>query len=141
MFAYPVRISAEAEDFGRFHAYFRDFPEAIASGANFEEALAEAEGALAAVARMRLKRRSLLPTPSPLLQGEQLVYLPATLAAKAVVIGSLVASRLSIAGFAERMDVHETEARRIVDPDHATKLDRLEAAARALGSRMIIEAI
>ncbi|NJL08185.1 MAG: helix-turn-helix domain-containing protein, partial [Methylacidiphilales bacterium] len=49
------------------------------------------------------------------------------------------ASGLSKVELARLMGVAETEVRRILDPEHATKLATLEAAARALGHRITVE--
>ena len=44
-------------------------------------------------------------------------------------------TRVALAG---KLNVDESEVRRILDPTHRTKLDRLEQAAKALGGRLEI---
>jgi antitoxin HicB len=39
---------------------------------------------------------------------------------------------------AKKLGVRETEIRRMLDPDHGTKLDRLDRAMRALGRRLVV---
>ena len=46
-----------------------------------------------------------------------------------------IPTRVALAG---RLNVDESEVRRILDPAHRTKLDRLEQAAKALGGRLEI---
>ena len=135
---YEVRLDNTAEP-GRVHACIAGFPEAVASGSNEEEALLEAERALQAAALFRLERAEDLPAPAakggP---GAVLVPLPAHVAAKAIVIDAFRRSNLSKTTFGQRLGVGENEARRILDPRHGTKLERMAAAAAILGRRLVI---
>lgn len=42
------------------------------------------------------------------------------------------------AAFGRAMDRGGRKVRRILDPDHGTKMDQMEAAARALGGRLVV---
>jgi antitoxin HicB len=136
-FVYPVDIRFEDED-GRYHAYSADLPEAIASGADPAEALAEMRQAVAAAVSGLMIFGKALPAPSPVAAGHYAVALPGALAAKAAVYQAWKASRLTKIALAERMGRSETEVRRILDPKYGTKLDQLEEAATALGGRLAV---
>lgn len=138
---YPVEL--EERD-GEFHASTLYLPEAIAFGATREAALAEMEHALVAAVRGRIKDGMDLE-PSPILERPTIarpvaenhpVALPARLAAKAAVYSAWKRSGLSKTALAEKIGRGENEVRRILDPDHGTKLDQLEEAAAALGGRL-----
>lgn len=133
--SYQVEVRAEESE---FHAYAPDLPEAIASGATEAEALREMGEALAAAVRGRIKDGMDLGVPSRAKGRKLRVSLPARLAAKASVYAAWKAADISKSGLARRMGRDEVEIRRILDPDHGTKLDQLEDAARALGGRLSI---
>lgn len=133
---YAVELRNEA---GEIHAYCSALPEAIASGATEEEALREMGHALVAAVRGRIKDGvDLEPQTAALPAERRRVGLPARLAAKASVYVAWKASGLSKVALGERIGRTETEVRRILDPDHGTKLDQLEEAATGLGGRLAV---
>jgi antitoxin HicB len=137
-FTYAVRFDPDIEP-GRVHAYLKKWPEAVASGADLVDAQREAELALEAAARGRLADGMALPEPdiAPA-YGEQLIGLSLSVAAKAIVVEAWRESNLSKSELARRMAIDESEARRLLDPHHRTKVDRLADAAAALGWRMVL---
>ena len=134
--AYPVELRREAD--GDLHVYVRDLPNVVTSGADDREALDMAADAIGVVIERLIERGDDVPAPSPLREGERLVAVPAEAAAKLLVWRAWRASGLSKSALAERLRVLETEARRILDPRHGTKLGKLDAAARALGKRLVL---
>ncbi|CAM3038628.1 hypothetical protein [Methylobacterium mesophilicum] len=132
---YPVELHREG---GEIHAYTAFLPEAIASGATESEALTEMGHALTAAVRGRIKDGMDLEPPGAAPSGaaSHAVPLPARLAAKAAVYAAWKRSGLSKMAFADRIGRGESEVRRILDPDHGTKLDQMEEAAVALGGRL-----
>lgn len=133
---YPVELRQEG---GEVHAYTSFLPEAIASGMTEADALHEMGEAIAAAVRGRIKDGMDLEPATIALQVEcHPVALPARLAAKAAVYAAWKRSGLTKAALAERIGRGETEVRRILDPDHGTKLDQLEEAAAALGGRLLV---
>jgi antitoxin HicB len=132
---YPVAVRQEAD--GRLHVYSDDLPEAIASGADETEALDEMRQALVAAVRGRMKDGTDLDPPAAA-DSLHRVALPVPIAAKATVYVAWQRSNISKSALAERLGRSESEVRRILDPDHGTKLDQLADAARALGGNMII---
>ena len=79
-----------------------------------------------------------LPLPTAKRAGEVAIPLEPGLAAKASVYRLWRQAKLSKTELARRMDKTETEVRRILDPGHGTKLDQMQAAARALGARLVV---
>lgn len=134
-FVYPIALASEALD-GGFVVTCRDLPEAVTQGDTLEEALEAAEGALEAAVEMRIADGLDIPVPSKPKQGEQLAALPVGSAMKAAVYLAMKEQGLSKSDLARRMDLDEKEARRILDPKHATKVPTLERALHALGKRV-----
>lgn len=117
----------------------RDLPEVVTSGRSQAEALEMAEDAIDVVVSAAIDEGLAIPEPSPARAGEHIVNLPAQTAAKLAVWRAFLAAGISKAELARRLGVGENEARRILSPRYRTKLDRLEEAARALGTRLVID--
>jgi hypothetical protein len=66
------------------------------------------------------------------------VTVSAEAAAKLAVLEAFAASSMSKSELARRLGVRETEARRILDPMHATKLPRLQEALVIFGKRLVV---
>jgi antitoxin HicB len=116
---------------------FRDLPEAIAGGAARDAAIEAAEGVLQAALWFRLKEGRKIPSPSPPKRGDVLVPVRAATAAK-VAAAAFHASGLSRLELARRLKLDEKEVRRMLDPEHPTKIERLDESIRALGQRLVL---
>jgi antitoxin HicB len=135
---YGARAEKRTED-GQVHVFLDAFPEAIAAGPNAAAGRAEAELALEVAVLGRLANGVELPLPQRVGgRGRVLVAVPALAAAKAVAITAWHEANISKTELARRLGVEESEVRRILDPHHGTKIDRLAAATAALGRRMIV---
>lgn len=133
-YTFPVTIVQEAD--GVFMARFPDLPEALTFGATEDEAAAEAVDCLREALRARMRDGENIPPPSEGLQGARAVAAPAETAAKAAVYEAFRERGITRVALADRLGVNESEVRRILDPGHRTKLERLEQAAAALGGRL-----
>lgn len=133
--AYPVSIAPEE---GEFIIQCRDLPELLTSGKDRADAIEMAEDAMAVVLLTYMEEGADLPMPSPAGPGEVLVQPPAATAAKLAVWQVFRAAGISKSELARRMGVAHNEAMRILDPNHKTKIERLEDAARVLGQRLVI---
>lgn len=130
-FAYPCTLRKDSE--GRFVVRFPDVPEALTDGATKEEALTEAVDCLrAALVGYMLEDRP-LPTTSPQNGRSYLVAPDATIRMKAAVYTVARNQGVTAAKLAQALAIDHKEARRILDPNHRTKADRLESALAALG--------
>ena len=117
---------------------FPDVPEAITEGRDQAEAYRQAEEALG-LALLTYPARG-LPLPEPRTRGADLVSIAVEpeIAAKLALLEALRKQGLSQRTFARLIGKDEREARRILDPKHATKLATLTAALRKLGQRLVI---
>jgi len=115
---------------------FPDVPEAITEGRGREEALREAEDALG-TALLSYPLRD-LPLPKARSRQGVAVTVAPEVAAKLAVLEAFTASGIAKSELARRLGVSENEARRILDPMHATKLPRLAEALTALGRRLVV---
>lgn len=131
-FVYAARFTADKKD-GGFVVTFRDFPEAITQGETVEECLEEAAGALQAALEGRIMSDLDIPKPSKVKRGEHLIAVPIQSALKAALYLEMRKAGMTRVELARRLRIDEKEARRMLDPHHSTKADRLEKALAMLG--------
>jgi antitoxin HicB len=131
---YAYRVAFADDPDGGVLVTFPDVPEAVAHGPDRGAALRQAREALAVALFGYLKEGRKLPTakrkPGTVLSPQ------ATDILKIAVVEAWQESGLSKSAFARLLGVDEKEARRILDPDAATKAGRLEEALAALGRRL-----
>lgn len=120
---------------------FPDVPEAITEGASREEAMANASEALGFALRHYLGSGHDLPPANASAADLMPIEVTAADALKLAVIEGFRASGLRKTELAERLGMVESEARRILDPDHPTKIRTLELALRALGKRASVAVV
>lgn len=136
-YAYPV-VLAKDED-GEFVATSHDVPEAITSGATESEALLAMSDALGAALAGYVLDRQGIPAPSTPVQGEYLVPVAPLVAAKLALRAAMQSKGVNNAELARRLHVSEGAIRRLVDMDHASRMDGVIAALAAVGAGIIIE--
>lgn len=136
-YVYPVTI--ERDEDGRHVARALDVPEAITDGATREEALREMSEALGAALAGYAAEGRAAPKPSETASGLCLVPVAPLVAAKLALRAAMREEGVSNVGLAQRLGISEGAVRRLVDPDHASRLDGVVAALAALGHSLIIE--
>jgi antitoxin HicB len=136
-YVYPVVI--ESDEDARYVATAPDVPEAITDGSTRQEALTAMSEALgAALAGYALEGKE-LPRPSKAKRGQYLVPMAPLVAAKLALSAAMQEEGVSNVALASRLGVSEGAVRRLVDPDHASRLDGIVAALSVLGRGLIIE--
>ncbi len=131
-FVYPAKFTPDKKD-GGFVVTFRDIPEAITQGETVEECLAAAAGALQAALEGRIMSGLNILAASKPKRGEHLIAVPVQTALKAALYLAMQDLGITRVELARRLRIDEKEARRMLDPHHPTKADRLEKALAALG--------
>ncbi|MER8556113.1 type II toxin-antitoxin system HicB family antitoxin [Mesorhizobium sp. M1217] len=135
-YRYFARMEADPE--GGFQITFPDVPEAITGGANEAEARVNAAEALGLALRGILAMDRPLPKPSAKEKGLVPVAVEPDTALKLAVIEAFKASGMSKSELGRRIGRGETEARRILDPDHPTGLPLMKAALAVLGKQVVV---
>ena len=130
-FAYPCTL--ESDSAGRFLVMFPDIPEALTDGPTEITALSEAGDCLSTALLGYMLEGRPLPLPSRRKRDCYLVAPDATTRLKAAVYLVTRTHRVTAADLARALGVDHKEARRILDPTHRTKADRLEAALAVMG--------
>lgn len=133
---YLYMATVEDDPHGGFIVTFADVPEAITAGDTREEAMDNAREALGLALRGILQDDRDLPRPEA--SDGVPVAVAADEAAKLAVVQAFREAGISKAELARRLGKTETEARRILDPDHGTKIGLLQDALRVLGQEIVI---
>jgi antitoxin HicB len=134
---YPASLLPE-EDGNGFHVRFPDLPEALTGGADFEDTLVQAADCLAEAIAGRIARGDEIPAPSRLKRGQHPVSVPLYLAPKLALYLALREGGMPNTELAKRLGVSETVVRRMLDPKHNTKPEKIQAALGALGKRIVV---
>ncbi|WP_198154929.1 hypothetical protein [Oceanibaculum pacificum] len=134
---YPATLAPQED--GSILVRFRDAPEALTEVGDESAAEAEAADALIAALGGYIELDRPIPAPSPPRKGERMIALPALIAAKLALYVALKEAGLSRVELARRMDVSENTVRRLLDLDHRSHIDGIEAALTLLGRRLVID--
>lgn len=135
---YTYHATLQPDPDGGFLVTFPDVPEAITHGQDRPDAIASAREALGLALRGIIADGRALPVPAAKAAPLVEIAVDPTTALKLAVIEAFAASGISKSELARRLGRQETEARRILDPDHPTKLTQIEAALAALGREIVV---
>ena len=135
--AYPAKLEAQGDS--TLLVSFPDIPEALTEGATRAKALTEAADCLVAALGGYVNDRRDIPHPSPA-RTRPLVELPALVAAKLALYRAMREQQIGNVTLAKRLGTVEGTVRRLLDLDHRSHIGHVEAALRALGQRLVVEA-
>ena len=136
-FVYPALLAPDEHD-GGFVVTFPDVPEAITQGEDVSDALQQAADCLEEAIAGRIRRHACFPEASPVGPDHYPIPLPAQTAAKAALYLAIRQAGLTQVELAALLHCDEKEVRRLLDPRHASKMSRLEAALAALGQQLVV---
>ena len=134
---YPASFLPEENGKG-FHVRFPDLPEALTGGAGLDDTLVQAADCLAEAIAGRIVRGDGIPVPSKVKRGQYPVSVPLYLAPKLALYLAMREGGMRNTELARRLGISETVVRRMLDPKHNTKPERIQAALAALGKRIVV---
>jgi antitoxin HicB len=135
MLRYRVKLSRDTNR--TILAEVPDVPGAVTFGDDRTEALARAVDAIETVFLGYIDLRRDIPPPRA--RKGPFVTLPALTEAKLALYTAMRAARVSKSELARRMNCHMPQVDRLLDLRHASRLDQLEAAFRALGKQLSVQ--
>jgi antitoxin HicB len=135
---YPINLEPD----GKFYLVtFPDIPEAITQGDSIEDALLHGADALESALDFYIEKGIQLPQPSRPKRGQRVIELPASYAAKVLLLNEMAAQKVRPAELAKRLKVTRQEVNRLIDWRHTSKIDGIAQALKALGKTLEIRAI
>lgn len=135
-FSYPATFRRDRE--GRVVVGLPDLPEAHTDGRDMAAALQEAIDCLGSTIAFRIAERAAIPAPSRSKRGQRMIPVPLWIAGKLALYLTLTKQGVSNSELARRLGVRETVVRRMLDPDHDTRSEKIQAALEALGKRIVV---
>ncbi len=127
MLAYPIMLD---EREGAVLATSPDFPELVTSGDDQDEAVASAVQALEQAIAACIRDRKDVPPPS---QGAAYAILPTLTSVKVMLYQHMREQGVSKAELARRLGWHLPQVDRVLDLQHRSWLDQIDAALAAIG--------
>lgn len=137
MRGYPVNIRKDGK---YLFVTFADIPEAFTQGRNHDEALKAAKDVLDTAMDVYFDDMRPVPMPSKPKRGQAVVELSPSVAAKVLLLNEMLRQRVRPIDLARRLGTTKQEVNRLTNLRHPTKIDRIDAALRALGKRLYVEA-
>ena len=134
---YAANFTREKDGRG-FYVQFPDFPEALTGGEDINDCFVQAADCLAEAVAGRIRRGDEIPAPSVLKRGQRLIGVPLYLAPKLALYLAMRELAMPNTELAGRLGVSETVVRRMLDPKHDTKPEKIQAALTALGKRIVV---
>ena len=134
-YLYPATVESNNEGGS---CQVRDVPEAITEAWDLEELKNNARDALISAIDFYIEDRKAFPVGSTVKSGEIAIELPASVVAKVLLLNTMVQANVRPIDLARKMKVKPQEVTRLTDIRHATKIDTIQKALRALGKELVI---
>ena len=134
--SYPAEI--ERDEDGRRLVTFPDFGWGATDGATRDEALTEARDLLGELIATTMREGKDLPEPSRASKRRPPIVAPVQIAMKAALYEACREAGISQRRLARDLDIAESEARRMLTPEHGTKAAAIDRALHQLGKRVTV---
>jgi antitoxin HicB len=136
MLRYPVKIERDTND--TFLLTFPDIPEAATVGDTIDEALLNGVDALESMIMAKMDDKEVIPMPSKK-KSLHSVTLPALSSSKVFLYNAMIKAGVSKSGLAKMLNCHAPQIERLLDLNHASRLDQIEKALEALGLALYLD--
>ena len=134
MLTYPIRLE---EDVGTVMATSPDFPELTTFGDDRDDALMRAVDALEEAIAARIHAGQNIPPPS---KGEVRVGMPTLTAVKVILYQGMRDDGVGKAELARRLGWHLPQVDRVLDIQHRSRMDQMDAALGVIGRELHVSA-
>ena len=137
MLEYPIKLTKDDND--TVLATSPDFPELTTFGDDNDDALLHAVDALEEAIAARMAHHMGIPEPSK--RGKYRVPLPTQTAIKVLLYQAMMEEGLTKAQLARTLNWHGPQMDRLLNLNHSSRLEHVDAAFSALGRRVAIETV
>ena len=134
MLAYPINLEEDGYD---LVATSPDFPELTIVGDDREETIARAVHAMEEVIATRIHDHKDIPSPS---RGETYVTLPTLASVKVMLYQEMREQGISKTELCRRLGWQLQQLDRVLDLQHGSHLDKVDAALGAIGRKLYVTA-
>lgn len=133
MLTYPATLTPDGDG---YLVRFPDIPEALTQGRTRAKALEMAADALRTAMEFYFEDGRRVPVPSRVKRGQVGVELPPSVGAKVLLLNTMLEQHVSAAELGRRLHTSPQSINRLVNLNHATKIDTVACALKALDRRM-----
>lgn len=137
MYDYPIQVHQESD---HYWSSCPDIPEAHSAGDTVDELLKNAVDGIRLALTIYVDQGRSIPPASAPVNGQHVVHLPVQTVAKIELWNAMRAQGLRVADLARRLGLSHTVASRLLDFEHNSKIEQVEAALAALGMRLSVKA-
>ena len=134
MLAYPINLE---EDGYALVATSPDFPELTVIGDTREDAIARAVHALEEAIAARIHDHKDIPNPS---RGDTYAILPTLASVKVLLYQEMREQGISKTELCRRLGWHLQQMDRVLDVQHGSHMDKMDAALGAVGKKLFVTA-
>jgi antitoxin HicB len=134
MYRYLANFTPDSN--GTVLVTFPDVPEAITFGEDEEDACRRGAEALEAALSMYMDQGLDIPKPAQRTAGGRTIGLPALSDAKVCLYTAMRKAGITKAELARRLGWRKSQVGRLLDLEHDSRMDQIEAAFRVLGKRI-----
>ena len=135
-FAYPAIFKRDEDK--RIVVSFPDFPTAHTDGADANEAMEEAIDCLGSSIAFAMADKTDVPKPSLVKRGQKTVPVPLWIVGKLALYWAIREIGISQSELARRLNIRETVVRRMLDPNHDSRPEKIQAALEILGRPIVV---
>ena len=132
-YTYPCAIQGNADDGDGFAVTFPDLRGAVTGGFTFKESLILAEDCLVVSLADYMDSDEELPSPSPWVEGQELIGVQPLIAAQLDLYTAMRAQNLSRADLAKRLGISQAAVKRLLTLNYRTPITQVRRALAALG--------
>lgn len=123
-------------DTGCYIVSFRDVPEALTQGYSMDEAKSQAVDALIDALDFYFEDQRPVPMPSEPLDDEVVIELPLSVWSKVLLLNTMLEQNVSQSQLGKMLNKPRQEINRMTNLSHATKIDSIAEALKALGKNL-----
>lgn len=131
MYEYPITVHQEND---HYWSSCHDIPEAHSAGDTREELLRNAVEGIELALSIYVDQRRQIPLPSVCTEEQEPIALPITTCAKIALWNAMCERGMNKADLAALLSLSHTAASRLVDFEHKSKIEQIEAALQAVGT-------
>ena len=131
-YAYPCDFTPDVEEVDGFVVTFPDVPGATCGAATFKESIILAEDCLTVMLGCCIKNDEDLPTPSPWVEGQELIGVQPLIAAQLDLYNAMRQQNLSRAALAQRLGISQAAVKRLLTLNYRTPITQVRRALAAL---------
>lgn len=140
MYDYAIRFEEDGKTPG-VAVFCRDLPQLNSYGEDRDQAIRQADDAIASTLSLYVDNRQIIPEASAALDGEVVVRASAITKAKILLWNTLMKRGLRKSVLCQVLNIAQTQGDRLVDFLHSSKMDSLEDALAAFGVHVSLSVV